>query len=167
MSGSSPSNATLFLGAFVFAGLLLAPGPAQTPLEKLQTKFERETNPVHKAKKLTELGRAEFDALREALNSGNVEGAAKLAERYRDQAAAAHSGLVAAGLDAGKHADGFKQLQVSLRENIFKLRDLTPTLPLDQRAPFLAVQHDLETLNQRLLDELFPAPANPGGKKGR
>jgi hypothetical protein len=159
MRASSPSRAGLLLGVFALAGLLLPPAHAQKDLEKLQAKFDRETNPVKKAKNLQKLGEAEFEALRDAILSGNIQVAGDLAERYRDQARAAHNGLAATGMNAVKKPGGFQQLQISVRESIFKLRDLIPVLPLAERAPFLAVQHDLEALNRKLLGELFPHPA--------
>jgi hypothetical protein len=167
MRGSLPSDAALFLSAFALAGLLVSPGHAQTHLEKLEAKFDREPNPVKKAKTLTKLGREEFEALRAAIHSGNIPRAASLAERYRDQARTAHAALAAAGINAEKKPQGFQQLQISVRESIFDLRSVTATLPLGERAPFTAVAHDLDAINQELLHELFPRPQKNRAKKRR
>ncbi len=147
--------------AFFLAPLALplafAPaGPAQGNLERLETQFNHETSPVKKAKKLVKLGQAELVAIHNAIEQKNPALAASLAERYRDQVIAAHQALLSTGVNAEKHPEGFKQLQVSLRENLFKLRDLVPLLPLEQRAPFAAVDRDLASVNQQLLLELFP-----------
>jgi hypothetical protein len=167
MRGSPPSRAALLLGAFALAGLFIPPAHAQEHLETLQAKFDRETDPVKKAKKFPKLGEEEFKALHAAIQSGNLAQAAHLAGRYRDQARVAHAGLEAAGIDAVKKPGGFQQLQISVRESIFKLRNLIPLLPLAERAPFAAVQHDLEAINRKLLRELFPHPQKGGEKKRR
>jgi hypothetical protein len=163
MIGNRSLPPALFLA---FPLLLAAAGQPQGKLEHLEAKFNRETNPVKKAKKLVELGRAELAAIRDAVEKGEVPVAAGLAERYRDQVAAAHTALVATGVNAEKNPDGFKQLQVSLRENIFKLRDLVPLLPLEQRAPLDSVERDLTSVNQQLLLELFPRSPNERKKHG-
>jgi hypothetical protein len=165
--GSRSFLPALFLGALALPLLLPAAGKPQGRLERLETEYNRETGPVKKAKKLVKLGRAELAAVRDAINAGNIHEAASLAERYRDQVTATHAALVATGVNPEKKPDGFKQLQVSLRENLFRLRDLSAALPLEQRAPFVAVEQDLAAINQQLLLALFPRSPNERGKHRR
>ncbi len=154
---------TGLVGACLLA--LVAQPAAQDRLAHLQAQFERESDLVHKAKTLSKLQEAEFDAARREANAGRIEQALRLVEQYRDALRSVHAALVGTGINAEKKPAGFKQLEISVRESIRELNDISLALSLDQRSPFDAVRSELEEIQGQLLKELFPR--QPGKKKSK
>lgn len=134
----------------------------QKDIAKDEAKYERETKPVSRAKEVVKLGRAEYKAARQCVDGGNVSGALQFLKNYNEQAIVAHDALDKTGVDAEKHSNGFRQLEISVRESLRELRDITGRVPFDQSQPFRALEKDLDALNQKLILELFPR--QPGRK---
>jgi uncharacterized coiled-coil DUF342 family protein len=84
---------------------------------------------------------------------------------YNEQANAAHDELAKSVADPEKHSNGFRQLQISVRERAQELKDITGRVAFDQRRPFEELQKALDALNQKLILELFPN--QPNHKKKR
>jgi hypothetical protein len=126
-------------------------------LAKDQAKFARETDPVHKAKLMVNLGRAEFEEIETEVAGNNLDKAADGVKQYQSQVDSVSKALDATGRSAAKHAAGFLQLQISVREAVRRLNNILVGLIGDQQKPFLAARDDLETLNRHLMLELFPS----------
>jgi hypothetical protein len=126
-------------------------------LAKDQAKFARETDPVHKAKLMVNLGRAEFEEIEAEVASNNLDKAAAGVKQYQSQVDLVSKALDATGRNAAKHAAGFLQLQISVREAVRRLNNILVGLIADQQKSFLAARDDLETLNRHLMLELFPS----------
>lgn len=134
----------------------------QKELMDSKAHFNGENDPVGRAKALEKLGRAEIRAAREMADAGDFTAALQYLKDYSDQAHAGHDALVKTGVNAEKHSNGFKQLQISVRESVRSIREIANEVPYAQRQPFDDQQQDLEKLNQQLILELFPR--QPGHK---
>jgi hypothetical protein len=161
----------LRIEASVLAAALLGSGafPRDRSAE-LRSRFAHESNPVRKAKVMPRLGEAEFREIADAIAAGRLADAQAGLERYRTEVRECAKDLDDAKIDAEKHPDGFKQLQISLRESLRRLDRLLEGLTADQQAPFLIVRKDLDQTNRHLLHELFPrqpAGSMPGKKPGK
>jgi hypothetical protein len=128
----------------------------QDELAKDRARFERETNPVHRAKLLVRLGRAEFEQIEKQVADNNITEALDDLREYEKEADSVSKALDAAGVNAEKHSAGFKELQISVREAVRRLNDLMVGLSGDDQKPFLEVRDNLDALNAHLIDELFP-----------
>ena len=126
-------------------------------LAKDQAKFERETDPVHKAKLMVKLGRAEFDEIEAQIADNDLAKAAVSLKQYQTQVDSVSKALDATKRNAAKHAAGFLQLQVSVRESLRRLNSILVGLVSDQQKPFLDTRDDLEEVNRHLMLELFPS----------
>jgi hypothetical protein len=139
-------------------------------LAKDRAKFEQETDPVHKAKLMVHLGRAEFEEIEKQAANNNLDEALKGAREYETQADSVAKALDARGVNPEKHASGFKELQISVREALRRLSYLMVGFSGDEQKPFLAIRDNLDTLNRHLINELFPrqpdARLDSGKKKG-
>jgi len=143
----------------LFAGCALA----QDDVAALRSRFARDTDPIHRAKSMRQLGRAEFQEIEKDANAGELAQALATLREYRDEAQSCEKALDDRGIDAEKHPNGFKQLQFSVRESLLRLDDLLVTLTADQQKPFLEARQHLDTMNRHLLHELFPNnPAKSG-----
>jgi hypothetical protein len=149
----SPSG---WLSAALAVLALLAPAGAQDRMAELKAEYDRAGDPVHKARALAKLGTAQMDKVREEANAGEAERALRILQQYRDEVNAVTAALAATGINAEKHSNGFKQLQICVREAIRRLNDIAFSLPFEQRDPFEAIRNELEGINKRLVHELFP-----------
>jgi hypothetical protein len=118
---------------------------------------------VRKARLLVKLGDGEVDLAKKQLQGGDDVASLETLENYRGQVEQTIAGLKATGFDAEKKPGGFKELQISLRENIRHVDDLILSLPADKRPFFREVRGILAQMQNDLIDELFPRRG--GGKK--
>ncbi|HEV2305514.1 MAG TPA: hypothetical protein VGR93_08345 [Candidatus Acidoferrales bacterium] len=153
-----------FIRGFFIAGLLFAT-PVQNArvlrdIAKEKAKYENADSPVKRAKSVPKLGREEYIAARQALRDGDQNAALQYLRDYNEQASAAHDELEKSVADPEKHSNGFRQLQISVRERARELKDITSRVAFDQRKPFEELQKALDALNQKLILELFPNQPN-------
>jgi len=139
---------------------------AQDRTAELRSRFEKETDPVRKAHLVGQLADAEFRNMHEKIDAGDLAAAAEIAGRVRDEAQASKKALDAKSRDAEAHPDGYKQLEISVRESIRRLDDIMVSLAKDEQAPLTEVRKDLAELDRQMIHQLFPkrpevAPAAP------
>lgn len=138
---------------------LVAPAQSkrvEKDLAQDKAKYEAADNPVNRAKAFEKLGHEEYVAARHALDSGNTDEALQLLSDYNEQATATHQALLKTGVDPEKHSNGFRQLQISVRERERDLKELMGRVAFDQRAPFEKIESTMDGLDQKLMHELFP-----------
>ena len=164
MAGAALRTIVLCSMGILFCSMALTAQTArvQNDIAKDKAKYERETNPVSRAKMVVKLGRAEYLAARQSLDGGNIGTALEFLTNYNEQAIAAHDALEKMGVNPEKHSNGFRQLQISVRESQRELREITGRVPFQQQESFQALQKDLDGLDQKLILELFPR--QPGHK---
>jgi hypothetical protein len=169
----------VFARGLMFAmAIALASSAATAQQERsiadLRSHFEQETDPVRKAKLVPQLADAEFREIHEQVDAGNISEAGQIAGQARDEARTSQKALDARGRDAERHPDGYRQLQISVRESLRRINDVLVGLSPDDQGPFLETRKDFEELDRLLLHELFtgssgtkppPAPAKPKGKE--
>ena len=129
----------------------------QDRVEEVRARFERELDPVNKAKLMPALGEAEFRQIQKDVAAGDTTDALAGFRKYREEAQTCAKELDSKAIDAEKHPAGFKQLQLSLRQSLRRLEDVLVTLPGDDQKPFLELREDLELLDRHLIHELFPS----------
>lgn len=133
----------------------------ETNTAELRSRFTNETDPIRKAKLLVPLGDAEFRDILKDEDSENFEEALAIFRQYRDEAQICQKALEGREPDPEKHPNGFKQLQISLRQALRRLSDIIVDLPGDEQKPFLDVRRDLDQMDRQLIHELFPRRPEP------
>jgi hypothetical protein len=141
-------------------GLAMAAMPqsvrVQKEIVKRQAEYASETDAVRRAKIVVKLGQAENKAAQQSVNIGNFVQALDFMKDYDEKASDADRGLDKTGVNPESHSNGFRQLQISVRENLREAREIANRAPFDQQQPFLDLAKHLDALNQKLLAELFP-----------
>jgi hypothetical protein len=148
----------------LIAALFLGPALADEGTAALRSRFNAEPDPVRKAKLMPKLGEAEFRDIRKDVDESRLSDAVAVLQQYRDEAQRCANAFDAAKIDAEKHPSGFKELQISLRESLRRLNEITRGLPADEQARFLEVREDLDEINRQMIHKLFPhepAPSAP------
>jgi len=151
----------------------LAGAPAARPgagaktesLTELQARFDREDNAVRKAKLIEKLGNAQFEALHAAEKADDYNAVGLTLEKYRDNVRAALAGLTKEHPDAERQSNGYRQLQMHLRQGIREVQEALVTSPEEFKPPLELVRGDLTGMDDELLRLLFPK--QPDAKAGR
>jgi hypothetical protein len=136
----------------------------QDATEAFREKFTKENDPVRKAKILIPLGDAEFRDIQKEAGADNAEEALAILRQYRDQAQASQKALEATGHDPEKHPNGFKELQISLRESLRRLDNVIGDLSGDEQKPFRDIRQELDQMDRRLIHQLFPRRPEAGAE---
>ncbi len=156
-----------FFRAALLAALSVAvwsgPVRADDALASLRSDFQRQTDPVKRAKQFPKLGSALLAQMRKLIQERDLDGVPALLTEYRDGAAAAFTGLEASGRDAGKNSAGYRELEIHLRHSLHVVNDVIFALPVDERDQLRGTQRELEQLDQKLVKALFPT--KPEGAK--
>jgi hypothetical protein len=128
-----------------------------------RSRFEHETDPVHKAKLMVPLGTAEFDQIEKQVIDSDISNALSGLQTYQGQVMIVEKGLDAKNVDPEKHPAGFKELEISVRESLRRLDNVLVRLSGDDQKPFLDVRKSLDDVNRHLIKQLFPL--QPGVKE--
>ena len=142
--------------AAALSAILFPAARAQDRIAELQAQFNRETDPVRKAKILPKLGDAQFDQLRRQTDTGDYVQALRILGDYRNEVKTAETALKGTGVDAERKPAGFKQLEIHLRKSLRELDQTILVLPDDQRPPFQDIRQELAGIEKELIDRLFP-----------
>jgi hypothetical protein len=148
---------TTILVVTVAAGAVRA---ANDDVKSLQARFDRESNSVHKAKLLEKLGDAQLEETRRASQASDYKTIGLVMEKYRDNARAAVDALKKDHPDAERHTGGFKQLQIHVHKSLREVDEVLVTAPDEYRPPLEIVRRDLATMDDELLELLFPRHPN-------
>jgi hypothetical protein len=141
----------LVLTLALTAGLLF-----QVRVEMYQSQFDKEKNPVRRAKMMDKLGDLQFEQLRADLRDDDFDRGMLMLNDYLKDCVSVHQALKEKDVDPERKPDGFKQLQVSVRSNLQRLDDMLAGLDSEERKPFLTARRKLDELNKQLIHELFP-----------
>jgi hypothetical protein len=158
-----PARCGFWVGFFLVAlvaGSLLA----QDRTAQLRARFEKENDPVRKARMVALLADSEFRNMHEKIDAGDLAGAAEIAGRVRDEAQTSKKLLDAKSRDAEAHPDGYKQLEISVRESVRRLDDIMVGLAKDEQVPLADVRKDLDELDRQMIHQLFPKRPEPAEK---
>jgi hypothetical protein len=123
---------------------------------ELRAKFVRETNPVRKAKILPQLAEAEYLQVQQQLKADNAAEAGAIVKQMADEAETCRGALDAKVRDPEAHPDGYRQLQISVRQTLRRINDILPGLSIDEQKPFEEARESLSQVDQALMVALFP-----------
>jgi hypothetical protein len=152
-----------------FCGVAVLGVRAADKLSELQSRFDSETNGVHKAKMLQRLGDAEFEEATRAGKADDYNTVGLIMEKYRDNVRAASEALEKESPDGERHPSGYKQLEMHVQKGLRQVEEILLLAPAEFKPPLQIVRKDLLALDDKLLRALFPrrhenkapAPAAP------
>jgi hypothetical protein len=139
-------------------------------VDALQARFDHEANSIHKAKLLEKLGDAQLEQTRRASQASDYKTIGSVMEKYRDNARAAVDALKKDHRDAEHHTNGYKQLQIHVHKALREVDETLVVAPDEYRPPLEIVRRDLASIDDELLELLFPRhpiqPKPAGNKSG-
>jgi succinate dehydrogenase flavin-adding protein (antitoxin of CptAB toxin-antitoxin module) len=128
---------------------------AADKLGEMQSRFDHEKNPVHRAKLLEKLGDAEFDEARRAFKANDLSTVDTVLEKYRDNVRVALEGLKKKRTDAEKDSNGYRQLEIHVRRGIREADEIILRVPEEYQPPLQIVRRDLDSMDKELIHMLF------------
>lgn len=132
-------------------------------MAEYKEKYDRETDPIRKAKALGNYGDAQVAEFVREATAYDADAAFATISAYRDEVRSAFDALKATNNDPERKPDGFKELQIHLRKSLWEMDRSLPLVPYDRRADFQNVRDELGRIHANLIQMLFPRM--PGGKK--
>jgi hypothetical protein len=132
--------------------------------EQLRQRIRSEPNPVKKAKDEIKLASLELSQVHDAYSQGHIEAGAKLLGTFNETMKTSWKLLQNSGRKASKQPEGFRELEISLREDVRSLEDLGRTVSYLDRPPLETTAQDLERLHGEVLHALFPGRSPRTGK---
>jgi hypothetical protein len=159
-------NPRLFTGTVVLvmlAGAVAgsASSVAQDTEEELLARLQKEHNPVKRAKYDMRLGRIKLEQAIAAYEQGNLDAGVQLLDAYLQRIKDAWQALHSSGRNAARQPQGFKELDIALRQDIRLLEDLKHRVSYYDREPVKKVADEIEGIRSEVLRALFPAERAP------
>jgi hypothetical protein len=153
-AGSSALIAAVAL-AIVAAPIVLG-ARHQDSEEDLLARIGRENNPARKAKLQVELASLKLDEAAAAFNHDQYDSGKKLLDQYTGWIHETWNLLKESGRDASRKPQGFKDLDITLRENARALADLAEHTPFADRGPIEDTAREADSLHNQVMAVLFP-----------
>lgn len=122
----------------------------------LLARLQREQNPVKKAKYEVRLGRLKLHQAIRSFDQSDLEPCMTLLSAYMGRMQSAWELLRQSGRDASRKPEGFRELEIALREDSLTLRDFVHRVPYDHRAPAEKIAADVADLRAQVIKALFP-----------
>lgn len=132
--------------------------------EDLRARLQNEHDPVRRAKYEIRLGQIKLEQARAAYDKGNVDAGSKLLDAYLKRMKEAWQTLRSSGRNAARQPQGFKELDIALREDVRLLGDLAHRVSFYDREPVKKVTDEIEGIRSEVLHELFPATRPPSAE---
>src|SRR5947207_10665206 len=151
-----PGNLLQTLGCAALVSLMISPVLAQQSVAELQVHFDRKNNSVKKAKLMVKLGEAQFEQARLAGKDGDNNAVDVTLEKYRDNVRAALEALKKQHADAEKHSNGYRQMEIHVKEGIREVEDSMLAAPAPYKPPLQIVRQDLIAMDEEMIRLLFP-----------
>ncbi len=155
------------LASGIFLVILVLPGPlalGRDTEEQLLHRIQSEQNPVKKAKDEIKLAQLKLAEIQDAYSKGHIEAGAKLVGTLVDELKSSWKFLRDSGRQASKQPQGFRELDISLRENVRSLQDLGRTVSYFDRAPLDNAAKELDQMRDEVIHALFPEEKNRNPK---
>lgn len=149
----------LLAGILGCAPGLALPLPFDDTEAKLTQKLAREQDPVKKAKLEIKLARLTLLQAKDTRGKGEAKASLDLIQAYGAHIENAWNLLQKSGRAAHKKPQGFKELDIELREDGRYLEDLKRGFSLADREPIEKIIANVERIRAEVLKALFPAVA--------
>jgi hypothetical protein len=125
--------------------------------EQLLEHLQNEQNPLKKSKYELKLADLKLGQAQDAYGQNDPELGAKLLGVFLDYMRASWKVLQGSGRKAVKQPQGFKELDISLREHARALEDLARRVAYFDREPVEKAAQEMERIRGEVLQALFPA----------
>jgi hypothetical protein len=150
-------------GAVFLLFMVCAPLMAVERLQNLQERFDKETHAGNKVKILDKLGAAQFAAASSAAKAEDYSTVGLTFEKFRDNVRSCLDLLTKQEPDAEKHSDAYRHLELQTRRALREVDEMLNLVPLEVQPPLQLVKQDLLSMDDKLIQLLFPRRSKDTG----
>jgi hypothetical protein len=143
-------------GAVFFLLMVCVPLAAVERLQDLQERFDKETHAGSKVKILDKLGAAQFAAAANAAKAEDYSTVGLTFEKYRDNVRSCFDLLMKQEPDAERHSEAYRRLELQTRRALREVDEVLNIVPLEVQPPLQLVKEDLLSIDDKLIQLLFP-----------
>jgi ADP-ribose pyrophosphatase YjhB (NUDIX family) len=154
------SIAFLLIGVPVFLASPSSAPPSETEAQLL-ARMQKEHDPVRKSKEETRLARIKLQQVVQTYQQGDAEQGAQLVSAYLGRIKDSWEVLRSSNRDAARAPQGFRELDIELREDERMLDDLKRRVSYFDRDPIEKAAKEIEQVRAEVLQALFPAARVP------
>jgi len=152
----------LIVLAVVFLAAASARNRRPDSEQDLLDRIQREQNPVSKSKLELRLGRLKMQQALNAYGQGRIDQGKSLLDGYLDRVKSCWQTLKRSGRNAVKQPQGFRELDIALREDSRTLEDMSKRISYFDREPVEQTMQEMNQVHDEALHALFPSlPAAP------
>ncbi|HEY1467644.1 MAG TPA: hypothetical protein VGF61_01275 [Candidatus Acidoferrum sp.] len=124
--------------------------------QELQERFDKETHASSKVRILDKLGAAQFATAASAAKAEDYSTVGLTFEKYRDNVRTCFDLLMKQEPDAEKHSDAYRRLELQTRRALREVDEMLNLVPLEVQPPLQLVKQDLLSIDDKLIQLLFP-----------
>ena len=146
----------LGLAAILFMGARA--GGAESEQE-LAARIANEQNPIRKAKYEIRLAHLVLSEAQDAYAQGQLDKGENLLDTFVGDLKTSWKVLQGSGRKAAKQPQGFRELEIALREDALRLQDMGRRLSYYDRGPVDKATHELDEMRSEVMAALFPGKA--------
>lgn len=150
-------------GAVFLLFMVCVPLMAVERLQDLQERFDKETHAGNKVKILDKLGAAQFAAASSAAKAEDYSTVGLTFEKFRDNVRSCLDLLTKQEPDAEKHSDAYRHLELQTRRALREVDEMLNLVPLEVQPPLQLVKQDLLSMDDKLIQLLFPRRSKDTG----
>jgi hypothetical protein len=127
-----------------------------------------ETDPVDRTRSYITISQILMDFIADAAGSQPPEELRALVDQFITAIQTARDTIVNSGRDPERRSAGYRELEISLRQQLRILDDVGRSLTIDEREPVARASQSVETIRDEILRLLFPSgPENGTSGPGR
>jgi hypothetical protein len=158
------SIAFLLIAVPAFLASASSAPPSETEAQLL-ARIQKEHDPVRKSKEKTRLARIKLQQVVQTYQQGNAEQGAQLISAYLDSIKDSWEVLRSSKRDAVRAPQGFRELDIELREDERMLDDLKRRVSYFDRDPIEKAAKEVDQVRTEVLHALFPEARVPEAAK--
>ena len=127
----------------------------QKEYQRQQDKLKLTSNPVGKVKVLIKMSRIDLNGAASQAKNGDLQSADAFLTRYSEVVLQAQEILKNSGRNAQKNPAGYRELEISLSDQLRKLNDLKDSYPYDQQEKLTKAIQAAKTVQEEMLLAIF------------
>lgn len=127
----------------------------QKEYRKQLDKLQQATNPVAKVKTLIRMSKIDLKEAASHIKKGDLSSADTFLERYVVSILQAQEVLKSSGRNAQKNPSGFRELEISLHDQLRQLEDIRDGYPYDQQEKIEKAIQTGKAVQEEMLQAIF------------
>lgn len=125
-------------------------------LDEERARLARAADPVDRTRAQIRISDLLISLMSDAVGDGDIERLEQRMNEYRTAVTDARDTMIDSGRNAAEDSNGFRDLEIALRQHLRQLEDIGSQLTFQFRQPITELIDDVAGMRDELLGALFP-----------